>query len=269
VDKIGKGVNVNLLTTHNASRHIYDGWPKIGSVRLALRMYFVVVIIFTALAVVATAHAAKWQSNQEISKVAEDYVVQRFGKTDGRMVPKAGHLDSRLRLPQCDTVLQPFLRPGATVTSRTVVGVRCEGSRPWKVYVPVNVIVVESILVAKMTLARGHVLTVTDVVAEDYDISRLPGGYVSNVDRLIGKKLKHQITAGRIITPGMLEAELIVRRGQSVTLIITSGTLNITMAGKALTDGGLNQRIRIENSGSGRIVEGIVRSSEHVEVLVH
>ncbi len=269
MDKIGKEVNVNLLATHNTNRRIYDGWPIIGSVRLALRMYFVVVIIFTALAVMATAHAAKWQSNQEILKVAEDYVVQRFGKTDRRMVPKAGHLDSRLRLPQCDTALQPFLRRGATVTSRTVVGVRCEGSRPWKVYVPVNVVVVESILVAKMTLPRGHVLTVADVVAQDHDISRLPGGYVAIVDRLIGKKLKHQITAGRVITPGMLEAELIVRRGQSVTLIINSGTLNITMSGKALTDGGLNQRIRVENSGSKRIVEGIVRSPEHVEVLVH
>ena len=33
-------------------------------------------------------------------------------------------------------------------------------------------------------------------------------------------------------------------------------------------DGALNQRIRVQNLNSGRVVEGIVRSREHVEVLL-
>ena len=33
-------------------------------------------------------------------------------------------------------------------------------------------------------------------------------------------------------------------------------------------DGALNQRIRVENLNSGRVVEGIVRSPEIVEILV-
>jgi flagella basal body P-ring formation protein FlgA len=40
------------------------------------------------------------------------------------------------------------------------------------------------------------------------------------------------------------------------------------MAGKAMADGALNQRIKVENSVSRRIVEGLVRSAELVEVQV-
>lgn len=40
------------------------------------------------------------------------------------------------------------------------------------------------------------------------------------------------------------------------------------MAGTALMDGAVGQRIRVKNTSSGRIVEGIVRSREHVEILL-
>ncbi|MCP5089573.1 MAG: flagellar basal body P-ring formation protein FlgA, partial [Gammaproteobacteria bacterium] len=79
---------------------------------------------------------------------------------------------------------------------------------------------------------------------------------------------KTQLLAGRILTPAMLRADATIRKGQAVTLIINSGGINVQMSGKALMDGALNQRIQVENTNSGRVVEGIVRSPEHVEVLV-
>jgi flagella basal body P-ring formation protein FlgA len=66
----------------------------------------------------------------------------------------------------------------------------------------------------------------------------------------------------------MLVADIMVRRGQMVTLIVKSGQMYIRMAGRALSDGALNQRIRVENSNSQRVVEGVVRSTEYVEILV-
>ena len=50
--------------------------------------------------------------------------------------------------------------------------------------------------------------------------------------------------------------------------LIANGGMTIQMSGKALMDGAISQRIRVENTNSGRIVEGIVRSRELVEVLV-
>jgi flagella basal body P-ring formation protein FlgA len=75
--------------------------------------------------------------------------------------------------------------------------------------------------------------------------------------------------AGRVITPSMLQADLMIRRGQSVTSLVKSDSLHIRMSGKALADGAVNQRIKVENQATKRVVEGLVRSPEHVEVLVY
>jgi flagella basal body P-ring formation protein FlgA len=146
--------------------------------------------------------------------------------------------------------------------------VRCAGDKPWKVYLPVDVIVTETVLVASRTLPRGHILSVDDVNPQRRDVSRLLSGYISDVGSLSGHQLKTQILAGKILTPAMLQAETAIRRGQTVTLIVGTGLLSIRTSGTALADGALKQRIRVKNTHSGRIVEGIVRSREDVEVLL-
>jgi flagella basal body P-ring formation protein FlgA len=67
----------------------------------------------------------------------------------------------------------------------------------------------------------------------------------------------------------MLKAHIMIHRGQTVTIVVRNDGLNIHMMGKALMDGSENQRIRVENTNSKRVIEGIVRSSEQVEVLVY
>ena len=42
----------------------------------------------------------------------------------------------------------------------------------------------------------------------------------------------------------------------------------VRMAGRALTDGLINQRVRVQNLSSGRIVEGIARSEQVVEIIL-
>lgn len=136
-------------------------------------------------------------------------------------------------------------------------------------YLPVDVMVTETVLIAARTLPNGHVVGADDVRIEERDVSGMVGGYLSSAEELVGQRLKHQLMAGRVITPAMLQADLMIRRGQSVTILVRNDALNIRMSGKALTDGAANQRIKVENVTSKRVVEGLVRSPEHVEVLVY
>lgn len=209
-----------------------------------------------------------WHPNAKITAAAESYLRERTGKSANRTTVKAGSLDPRHRLPLCDRPIDAFLRRGTEISARTIVGVRCNGSKEWTVYVPVNVFVTARVYTARQTLPRNHLLTEADIRLDERDVSRSSTGYMSNKDQLIGQRLKQQVIAGRIITPAMLQADFIVRRGQLVTLIAASGGIKIKMSGKALKDGALGQRIRVENSKSGRVVEGIVRSQELVEVLL-
>lgn len=210
----------------------------------------------------------RWHSNGDIQATAEAHVLRLTGSTGNRTTVKAGALDPRHRLPRCDRELESFMRRGSDVGSRTIVGVECRGARPWKVYVPVDVVVLANVFTARRTLPRGHLLTREDLAMDERDVSRMMSGYITSVDELVGQRLRQSVVAGRTVTPAMLEADRIVTRGQTVTLLASQGGLRVSMIGKALSDGALNQRIRVENVNSGRVVEGIVRSREHVEIVL-
>lgn len=226
------------------------------------------IVCGAALLLLQTAHASSWQPVESLQQAAEDYLEQRIGDADGRVRARAGHLDPRMQLPRCPEPLEAFLQRGAKMSSRMIVGVRCNGERPWKIFVTVDVVVTEGILVAARTLPRGHVLAGDDLTIAERDVAALSSGYLSSPADAVGRRLKHALIEGRALAPRMLTRDVAVRRGQSVTLTVRSKTLAIRMEGKALMDGSVNQRIRVENTASRRIVEGIVRSPEHVEVLV-
>ncbi len=231
--------------------------PRIGGIAALL------------LAAGASAAEPQWQPLEDIAQTAERYLVtHRIGPTAGGTRVRAGALDVRLKLPFCSQPLEGFLRPGAKTAARMTVGVRCGGIKPWKVYVPVNVIEMAKVYVARRALPRGHLIAAGDVVADERDVSRLHSAYITDARFVIGQRLRSPVLAGSIITASQLKADNYIKRGQTVTLVATSNGINIRMSGKALSDGGLNQRIRVENLNSGRIVEGVVRSREHVEILM-
>ncbi len=234
--------------------------------RFARRLLLLVVCLLLGLPAKYASSDDRWQAHQEIRGAAESYLSELVG--DGQTSVVAGQLDPRHKMANCDQALQPFLRRGTKIGARTIVGVRCNGTKPWKVYLPVDVVSNRQVMIASRTLPRGHLIAATDLTADIRDVSGLTAGYLENAQQLVGQRLKHQIISGRIITPSMLLANNIVHRGQSVTLLAKSGGLQIKMNGKALTDGALGQRIRVENASSGRIVEGLVRSAEFVEIVV-
>ncbi|MDX1500247.1 MAG: flagellar basal body P-ring formation chaperone FlgA [Woeseiaceae bacterium] len=259
--------NVNNLTTAAlACQRIDAGDSPREPIRPAL---LAIAALVLALATGSDGHAAvSWQPAADIEAAAEAFLRDRTGARGKRTTVRAAALDPRHRLPRCDAALEAFMRRGAEIGARTVVGVRCTGSRPWKVYVPVDVVVTAPVVTARRTLPRGHLIGVDDLAVVDRDVSRMQRGYFSEPADVAGLRVRQQLIAGSVLTPAAVEADQVVRRGQSVTLVAVAGGVSISMAGTALTDGALNQRIRVENTHSGRVVEGIVRSPEHVEVLV-
>ena len=251
---------VRKLTAIRKGRQQFDAASRLFA--------FIFVLAGSIASTVAAALPPTWHPTDEITASAEAYLLGRIGSKSDKTTVKAGNLDSRHRLAYCSEPLESFLRRGAKIGARTIVGVRCSGAKPWKVYLPIDVIVTDIVLVANRTLPRGHLIAADDVSPERRDVSRLLSGYLSEMPQLLGQRLKSQQISGTVLTPAMLQLDTVVRRDQTVTMTIGSSSFNIKVSGIALTDGALNQRIRIKNNASGRIVEGIVRSGEHVEVLI-
>jgi flagellar basal body P-ring formation protein FlgA len=145
---------------------------------------------------------------------------------------------------------------------------RCPDFQGWHLYVPVRIVGTSSVAVAAHAMVIGSVLKASDLRVEQHDVSELPLGFLDDPAVAVGLTVSRPIAGGAFITNQQLVASKAVQRGQSVTLVADAGGLTIRMAGRALTDALVNQRVRVTNLSSGKVVEGIARSEQTVEIIL-
>jgi flagellar basal body P-ring formation protein FlgA len=216
----------------------------------------------------ANALAEPWQDTVAIAAAAEQAVRTHLAAVDGEIGVKAEALDPRLRLAACEQPLRAELPAAARETARLTVAVHCAGSKPWRLHVPVRVSVTRTLVVTATPLPRGKVLTAGDVILAQREVGAAPGGYLTSVDAAVGRVLRRQAAAGVVLAPGLLEAPLLVRRGEPVILQARSGGIAVQMAGVARADGALGDKISVENVSSKKILQGIVRNEKYIDVLL-
>jgi flagella basal body P-ring formation protein FlgA len=127
---------------------------------------------------------------------------------------------------------------------------------------------ISTVAVAAHALIIGTVLQAADLKVEQHDVSELPLGFLDDPSVAVGLTVSRPVAGGAYITNQQLIASKAVQRGQSVTLVADAGGMSIRMAGRALTDGLVNQRVRVTNLSSGKVVEGIARSAQVVEIIL-
>jgi flagella basal body P-ring formation protein FlgA len=177
-----------------------------------------------------------------------------------------GRLDPRLQLARCELPLEAFSPPGSRSVGNTTVGVRCSGADSWTIYVPAAVRVETGVLVATRHLHRGQVPEPGDFRIEERDIAALPGGYLTADTDLQASRLARSLRPGTVLTPSMLESLPVVKRGDTVTLLVKRGPLQIRASGKALSDAGDGARIRVRNLSSNKVVDGTVLGPRVVRI---
>ncbi len=179
---------------------------------------------------------------------------------------KVGGLSPRLRLHACGTPLSAFQPPGSRLLGNTTIGVRCNDHSPWTIYVPVQIQLFQPVAVANRSLSRGEIIREGDIKMVERDLGALRSGYIIDSNRPIGMVVKRSIGVGTLLTPQLLEAPRLVRRGEQVTIIAESGGLEIRATGKALADGAHGDRIRVRNITSKKIIEAVVSEPGVVKV---
>ncbi len=218
------------------------------------------------LATAAAAENQDYQSHADIRQAVEDFVYNELSGEDVEVTVRS--LDSRLRLKQCDEPLEVFWSPGSRQRGATSVGIACEGEKPWKLYVRVNIRLMREVAVAARPLVRGDVLSRDDVVMERKDVSRINGGYFDDATALVGYELRQSVPAGRMLYSRMLQRPKLIRRGDKVTVLAVVGGLEVRVMGQALADGGKGQMIRVRNLSSKRVVQGEVVSKGLVRIAM-
>jgi flagellar basal body P-ring formation protein FlgA len=210
------------------------------------------------------AHAA-FQSVGDLEKLASTEAQRVLPPLTDTQRMVVGPIQPRLQLALCNKV-ESAKAPGIQTSGRVMIELRCGGPTPWRLYVPVKVVGTTVVVVAAHALVAGTVLTDKDLSVEQRDIVGLPPGYLNDPSIAIGLTAGRGISGGAIVTNQQLLGAQAVQRGQTVTLIADAGGISVRMAGRALSDGFINQRVRVENLSSGKIVEGIATSAQVVQI---
>jgi flagella basal body P-ring formation protein FlgA len=219
-----------------------------------------------ALTAVAPTYAQSIQSLESIQAAAEAFVRSQLPATRGKYYVSATRLDARLRLANCADALDVFVANNGVVQTRTTVGVRCGSSGGWTVYVPVAVETEAPVLVLRRALARRARIEALDVELQTRRLPGIASNFVNDVAALQGRRLRRALPAGSPLTTDALDRDVLVQRGQRVTLVASASGVEIRAQGQALADGAAHDRIRVQNVNSLKVVEGVVENAGTVRV---
>lgn len=222
-----------------------------------------IAVLLQALVATAALAAGDWQTLASVQAAAEHFVRTHHG-TDAEIAVSARALDSRLRLPRCATPLQADAPKGFRA-GRGTVRVRCTGSKPWQLFVPVTLTRQVPVVVARRALVMGTIIQAGDLDIEQRAESLLPRGFISDPTGITGLATRRSIARGNPITNHMVHVGRLVRRGQRVSLFTQRGGVFVKSDGIALADAGRSQRLAVKTR-AGRVVEGIVRDADTVEI---
>ncbi len=206
------------------------------------------------------------QDVNSIEQVAHVYAMEQAQAHYGNPQVVTGNLDPRLRLQQCSSPLTAFNNSKKFGLGSQVIGVKCRSDTPWTVYVPVTIKLYRTVVVAARPLNANRLISSSDIKLAQIDISTVRKAYFKEAKLVIGQQIKYPVVAGAVLNANNVRPQKIVRRGETITLIAEAGSMQVRMTGMALSDAVLGERIRVENSSSKRIVEGVVDAPGQVKI---
>ena len=153
-------------------------------------------LLLLALPAWASAH----QNHAEIRSAVEAFVRTQTSALPGQVTVKVGEIDRRIALPVCPE-LEAFLPAGGQLLGNGTVGVRCPAdNKAWKLFVPVRVTVIASLLIANRPLQQGQVLHAEDLTSQSGELAQT--GTLTDPVQAVGKILKYSIGAGQVDSHG-------------------------------------------------------------------
>ena len=212
--------------------------------------------------------SSEYESVPRLEALARNAAALQFPPLTARQRFVVGPIETHLQMRKCTSRVTPAAPSAHHMPDRVTIELRCQDPKSWHLYVPVRIVGTSPVAVTVHALVTGSVVKASDLRVEEHDISELPVGFFDDAEVAVGLTASRPIAGGAYLTNQQLVAAKAVQRGQSVTLLADGGGMSVRMAGRALTDGLINQRVKVQNLSSGKIVEGIARSEQIVEIIL-
>ncbi len=225
--------------------------------------YFTALSLGSLLLLFASAVQGKaYQTPVSITQAVTTFLKGHLQTTDFTV----GYIDKRLRLATCTQSLDTHFPQYAEELGRTTVAVSCAGRKSWKILISVYIQKYLNVIAAKHSLPAGSMIQPSDIKLTRKDVSRIRGGYFTDLSQMDNMVVRRALKSGKVISPTMLTPKRLVQRGDEILILAKTKHLTIRVKGKALMNGFLGQRIKVKNIHSKRIFQATVISNGLVRV---
>ncbi len=211
----------------------------------------------------ATANAAR-QDEAVLRQAVERFLIEQSKGLPGEVNIAVGPVDPRLYLAACPG-FETFLPPGNKAWGKTTVGVRCNQSEHWSVYITAVVHVNGDYVAAVTPLAQGQQVSDKDVAVVHGDLTALPQSIVTNLAQAVGMTVVRSVPAGMPVRQDALKSQPAVTSGQVVRLVSSGDGFSVSAEGRALSNAGEGQVVQAR-AANGQLVSGIAKLGGTVEV---
>jgi flagella basal body P-ring formation protein FlgA len=212
----------------------------------------------------ATAQAFKAEEIASIQRAVDDFLRHQTSGLPGKVSFSIGAIDPRVVLPACPA-LEAFMPTGARLWGATNVGVRCNASPAWTIYVTADIRVTGNYIVTARALAPGQALSEADLAVQSGDLTQLPSGVLTELQQAVGKMPTTGLAPGQPLRQDLLRAPLVVQQGQSVKLFSGGAGFRVSAEGRALNNAQEGQ-IAQARTVSGQTVSGIARAGGTIDI---
>ena len=122
----------------------------------------------------------------------------------------------------------------------------------------------EPVTVAAETIERGAIVEARALSTAEIATADIRAAL--NAEQIVGLQATRRIDGGRTIRPSDVRQPLMVDRNTGVTLVVESGALTITAAGRALQGGQKGDIIRVQPQGGAKIIDGEIVAPGRVRI---
>ncbi len=123
-----------------------------------------------------------------------------------------------------------------------------------------------SLPVLRRAVRRGYVIDRADIVWAEVDSRRRIETLVNREADLVGMAVRRSLPAMTPLQLHDVEKPMIVKRGDTVAMILETGALSITAKGRAMASAGMGDVVEVMNSDSGNYIDAVVTGRNTVSV---
>ena len=217
---------------------------------------YLMVLTLSALAVFGMPGASR-------AALISDLIAERAEQEYGPALPPNGQFTIRLAegLPSDGEFIQEFWidqKSGQFIAN--VVTQYGDVKRVWGLAVlsvPVPVV--------NRRVQPDEILQPRDIEMINIAWARVHAFAITEYEELVGMQVRRMLSPGRPVHHQSVTQPIIVERGDKVTIELQYGALQLTAAGKAITDAHLGQELRVVNLSSNKTITAIAKGDGLVE----